>query len=96
MIIQFLFQILAHRWNELLSTVKNKTKFLQDLKDFQDSQEAMNNWLNQKEKMFLVLGPIASDPRMVQSQIQQVQVRLTLPSIVDIFKKNNSSHCISL
>lgn len=35
----------------------------------------MNNWLNQKEKMFQVLGPIASDPRMVQSQIQQVQVK---------------------
>lgn len=69
---------LAHRWNDLLSTLKERTKFLQDLKDFQDSQDAMNNWLNQKEKMFQVLGPIASDPRMVQSQIQQVQVRLLI------------------
>ncbi|KFM60284.1 Dystonin, partial [Stegodyphus mimosarum] len=65
---------LGQRWNELLSTVKEKSKFLQDLKDFQDSQDAMNNWLGQKEKMFQVLGPIASDPRMVNSQIQQVQV----------------------
>ncbi|XP_015906702.2 microtubule-actin cross-linking factor 1, isoforms 1/2/3/4 isoform X2 [Parasteatoda tepidariorum] len=65
---------LAQRWNELLATLKDKTSFLQDLKDFQDSQEAMNTWLGQKEKMFQVLGPIASDPRMVTSQIQQVQV----------------------
>ncbi|KAF8783432.1 Dystonin like protein [Argiope bruennichi] len=65
---------LMQRWNELLSTVKDKTKFLQDFKDFQDSQDAMNNWLGQKEKMFQVLGPIASDPRMVNAQIQQVQV----------------------
>ncbi|XP_035227819.1 dystonin-like, partial [Stegodyphus dumicola] len=64
---------LGQRWNELLSAVKEKSKFLQDLKDFQDSQDAMNNWLGQKEKMFQVLGPIASDPRMVNSQIQQVQ-----------------------
>ncbi|GBM86483.1 Dystonin [Araneus ventricosus] len=65
---------LMQRWNELLSTVKDKAKFLQDFKDFQDSQDAMNNWLGQKEKMFQVLGPIASDPRMVNAQIQQVQV----------------------
>ncbi|PRD36621.1 UNVERIFIED_CONTAM: Dst [Trichonephila clavipes] len=65
---------LVQRWNELLSTVKEKSKFLQDFKDFQDSQDAMNSWLGQKEKMFQVLGPIASDPRMVNAQIQQVQV----------------------
>ncbi|KAG8192780.1 hypothetical protein JTE90_019099 [Oedothorax gibbosus] len=65
---------LNQRWNELLSTLKHKSKFMEDLKDFQESQDAMNNWLGQKEKMFQVLGPIASDPRMVNAQIQQVQV----------------------
>ncbi|GBM08725.1 Dystonin, partial [Araneus ventricosus] len=61
-------------WNLLSSSIKQILAFLQDLKEFQDSQQLMQNWLAQKEKMFQVLGPIASEPRMVTSQVQQVQV----------------------
>ncbi|CAL1261306.1 unnamed protein product [Larinioides sclopetarius] len=62
------------KWNLLSISIKQILTFLQDLKEFQDSQQLMQNWLAQKEKMFQVLGPIASEPRMVTSQVQQVQV----------------------
>ncbi|GFV28802.1 dystonin [Trichonephila clavipes] len=61
-------------WTSLSNNIKLTLNFMQDLKEFQDSQQLMQNWLLQKEKMFQVLGPIASEPRMVTSQVQQVQV----------------------
>lgn len=47
---------------------------MEDLKDFHDTHDSLANWLTAKEKMMTVLGPISSDSRMVQSQVQQVQV----------------------
>ena len=47
------------------------------MRDFHDTHDHLNNWLNAKDKMMGVLGPIASDPRMVNSQLQQVQVKWT-------------------
>lgn len=47
---------------------------MEDLKDFHDTHDSLLNWLTAKEKMMTVLGPISSDSRMVQNQVQQVQV----------------------
>jgi dystonin len=47
---------------------------MEDLKDLLDTQDQLSNWLTAKDRMMTVLGPISSDSRMVQSQVQQVQV----------------------
>lgn len=47
---------------------------MEDVKDFHDTHDSLVNWLGAKERMMTVLGPISSDSRMVQSQVQQVQV----------------------
>ncbi|XP_013787345.1 dystonin-like, partial [Limulus polyphemus] len=62
------------RWTELRKFVKEQIDLLQGYKDFQDTHDILTSWLTQKEKMLQVLGPIASEPRMVTSQMQQVQV----------------------
>lgn len=51
-----------------------RIQILEDLKDFHDSHDNLVGWLNAKDRMMTVLGPISSDSRMVQSQVQQVQV----------------------
>ncbi|CAG0891815.1 unnamed protein product [Cyprideis torosa] len=65
---------LGRRWEDLLNHCKNKISLLDGVKDFQDSAENFMNWLGAKEKMMGVLGPIASDARVVNTQMQQVQV----------------------
>ncbi|CAG0912338.1 unnamed protein product [Notodromas monacha] len=62
------------RWNELQLTCKNRCEFLDGLKEFHDSCENFAGWLSAKDKMMSVLGPIAADPRVVNTQLQQVQV----------------------
>lgn len=47
---------------------------MEDLKDLLDTHDQLANWLTAKDRMMTVLGPISSDSRMVQSQVQQVQV----------------------
>ncbi|XP_042210424.1 microtubule-actin cross-linking factor 1-like isoform X40 [Homarus americanus] len=66
--------ILNDRYRELQGRLKDRLTFLEHTKDFLDSFDSLNNWLNSKDRMMSVLGPIASDPRMVQMQAQQVQV----------------------
>ncbi|XP_022239565.1 microtubule-actin cross-linking factor 1-like isoform X12 [Limulus polyphemus] len=61
-------------WTELIQVTKQQLDLLQGFKDFQDTHDIVTNWLTQKDKMLQVLGPIASEPRMVTSQMQQVQV----------------------
>lgn len=51
---------------------------MEDVKDFHDTHDSLSNWLAAKERMMTVLGPISSDSRMVQNQVQQVQVQLVL------------------
>lgn len=51
-----------------------RIQLMEDVKDFHDTHDSLVNWLGAKERMMTVLGPISSDSRMVQSQVQQVQV----------------------
>lgn len=65
---------LCTRWKDLQDKCKKRIEFLETVKEFHDAHDNLNGWLAAKEKMLGVLGPIASDPRMVNSQKQQVQV----------------------
>ncbi|XP_062535716.1 uncharacterized protein LOC134204925 isoform X3 [Armigeres subalbatus] len=64
----------ADRWKNLNDLCKDRINFSEQLRDFLDTHDNLNTWLGAKERMLTVLGPISSDPRMVQSQVQQVQV----------------------
>ncbi|XP_058462232.1 dystonin isoform X43 [Malaya genurostris] len=64
----------ADRWKNLHDLCKDRINFSEQLRDFLDTHDNLNGWLTAKERMLTVLGPISSDPRMVQSQVQQVQV----------------------
>lgn len=64
----------ASRWKSISERCKDRVKFLEDIKQFHDTHESLNSWLGAKERMLGALGPISSDPRMVASQVQQVQV----------------------
>ncbi|XP_076267566.1 dystonin-like protein short stop isoform X46 [Rhynchophorus ferrugineus] len=65
--------VLSH-WKSLSDYLKNRIKFMEDMKEFHDTHDSLTSWLGAKERMLTVLGPISSDSRMVQSQVQQVQV----------------------
>ncbi|CRK91723.1 CLUMA_CG005357, isoform G [Clunio marinus] len=67
-------EAVVERWKNLSDLCKDRINHSEQLRDFLDTHDNLNSWLNAKEKMLTVLGPISSDPRMVQSQIQQVQV----------------------
>ncbi|XP_067144018.1 microtubule-actin cross-linking factor 1 isoform X2 [Centruroides vittatus] len=86
---------LGSKWSQIQSLIKNKLNFLQELKEFQETNDLLINWLSQKEKMFHVLGPIASDPRMVTSQMQQVQVMrdefISQQPLLNRFKKSGQN-----
>ncbi|XP_021923220.1 dystonin isoform X2 [Zootermopsis nevadensis] len=62
------------RWKNLHDRCKDRIKFMEDMKDFHDTHDNLSGWLSAKDRMMMVLGPISSDSRMVQSQVQQVQV----------------------
>merc|ERR1719158_87920 len=62
------------RWKDLQEKCKERANLLDELKDFHDIHDNLNNWLNSKGKLMGILGPIASDPRLVQNQMSQIQV----------------------
>lgn len=62
------------KWKNLNDLCKDRINFSEQLRDFLDTHDNLNSWLVAKERMLTVLGPISTDPRMVQSQVQQVQV----------------------
>lgn len=64
----------CNRWKDLQERCKARCKFLEDGKDFHDTHDQLAAWLIAKDRMMSVLGPIASDPRLVHNQLQQVQV----------------------
>ncbi|KAJ8936625.1 hypothetical protein NQ314_012241 [Rhamnusium bicolor] len=65
--------VVSH-WKSLSDHLKNRIKFMEDMKEFHDTHDSLTSWLSAKDRMLTVLGPISSDSRMVQSQVQQVQV----------------------
>ncbi|XP_055907401.1 dystonin isoform X24 [Eupeodes corollae] len=65
---------IVEKWRNINDLCKSRINFSEQLRDFLDTHDSLKNWLNSKERMLTVLGPISSDPRMVQSQVQQVQV----------------------
>merc|ERR1719305_1239644 len=62
------------RWKDLTERCKARASLLDEMKDFHDIHDNLNNWMNSKEKLMNILGPIASDPRLVQNQMSQIQV----------------------
>ncbi|KXJ80617.1 hypothetical protein RP20_CCG024239 [Aedes albopictus] len=56
----------ADRWKNLHDLCKDRINFSEQLRDFLDTHDNLNSWLGAKERMLTVLGPISSDPRMVQ------------------------------
>ncbi len=70
--------IVEKRWGNLKGISEERRKSLEtlvdDLKDFRVSHDQLAEWLGQKEKMVTILGPIATEPAMVNTQLQQVQV----------------------
>ena len=69
------------RWSGLKNTSDERRQSLEgvvsDLQDFKDSYAQIQGWLAQKEKMVVVLGPLATEPAMVNNQLQQVQVGIS-------------------
>ncbi|XP_053618600.1 microtubule-actin cross-linking factor 1 isoform X38 [Plodia interpunctella] len=64
----------ASRWKALHDAFKDKIRLMEEMKDFHDTHSNLSQWLGAKDRMMTALGPISSDSRMVQTQVQQVQV----------------------
>ncbi|XP_026332684.1 uncharacterized protein LOC113239782 isoform X5 [Hyposmocoma kahamanoa] len=64
----------ASRWKALHDAFKDRIRLMEEMKDFHDTHINLTQWLNSKDRMMAALGPISSDSRMVQTQVQQVQV----------------------
>jgi len=66
------------RWAELKTMSEeqkqNLEELVEELKNFSESYDSLSTWLAQKEKMVSVLGPMATEPAMVNTQLQQVEV----------------------
>ncbi|XP_047520508.1 dystonin isoform X20 [Pieris napi] len=67
-------QDVASRWKALHDAFKEKIQLMEEMKDLLDTHSSLSGWLSAKERMMTALGPISSDSRMVQTQVQQVQV----------------------
>ena len=69
---------LDRRWTSLKEISEERRKSLgqlvDDLKAFRESTDRLTGWLEQKEKMMQVLGPMATEPAMVNTQLQQVKL----------------------
>ncbi|CAG0880401.1 unnamed protein product [Darwinula stevensoni] len=67
-------QDVIEQWSDLHGLCKEKMAFLDRVKEFLELADNFSNWLTSKGKMMSVLGPIATDTRIVENQLQQVQV----------------------
>ena len=61
-------------WKAFYDQCKAQIDIFEELKIFDEHFESLNTWLVSKAKMMNVLGPIASDPRLVQNQLSQILV----------------------
>ena len=67
--------MLTHHQQEISEDRRKSLEALvEDLKEFRDSHDSLAAWLAQKDKMVTVLGPVATEPAMVNNQLQQVKV----------------------
>jgi hypothetical protein len=53
---------------------KGLEDMVNDLRDLREHEEQLVKWLAQKDRMLDVLGPVAMEPAMLASQLQQVKV----------------------
>ncbi|XP_059374124.1 dystonin-like isoform X2 [Carassius carassius] len=67
-------------WEEVRGTVEIRKQHLEEssrmLELFQTTQPQLSQWLQEKELMMGVLGPLSVDPNMLNTQKQQVQILL--------------------
>ena len=61
-------------WKSFYDQCRAQIDIFEELKIFHEIFESLNTWLVSKAKMLNVLGPIASDPRLVQNQLSQLVV----------------------
>uniref|UniRef100_A0AAR2JH65 Dystonin n=1 Tax=Pygocentrus nattereri TaxID=42514 RepID=A0AAR2JH65_PYGNA len=65
---------------EVVGSVENRKQHLEEssrvLELFQTTQTQLSQWLQEKELMMSVLGPLSMDPNMLNTQKQQVQILL--------------------
>lgn len=65
-------------WEEVRGSVENRKQHLEEssrmLELFQTNQPQLSQWLQEKDLMMSVLGPLSMDPNMLNTQKQQVQV----------------------
>lgn len=58
--------------------MENRKQHLEEsarmLEIFQTNQPQLSQWLQEKDLMMSVLGPLSMDPNMLNTQKQQVQV----------------------
>ncbi|UXI17137.1 cathepsin O-like cysteine peptidase protein [Sarcoptes scabiei] len=71
-------EALNNEYKSLLDQVLSYLNQLQDdesrIKEFNSIASKLKYWLEQKEKLIAVLGPIGSEPYVVQSQLRQINV----------------------
>lgn len=73
------FTINLYAWNTLymymlMFVIKlGSIRLMEEMKDFHDTHSNLSQWLSAKDRMMAALGPISSDSRMVQTQVQQVR-----------------------
>ncbi|XP_016332643.1 dystonin isoform X3 [Sinocyclocheilus anshuiensis] len=67
-------------WEEVKGTMAIRKQHLEEssrmLELFQTTQPQLSQWLQEKELMMGVLGPLSVDPNMLNTQKQQVQILL--------------------
>ncbi|XP_042592002.1 dystonin isoform X20 [Cyprinus carpio] len=67
-------------WEEVKGTLETRKQHLEEssrmLELFQTSQPQLSQWLQEKELMMGVLGPLSVDPNMLNTQKQQVEILL--------------------
>ncbi|XP_053142443.1 dystonin isoform X22 [Hemicordylus capensis] len=68
------------KWKELSQVTADRQKKLEEssnyLTQFQTAEAQLKQWLVEKELMVSVLGPLSTDPNMLNTQKQQVQILL--------------------
>ena len=72
-----MFDYTEERWRSLKDVSADRKLTLQemvaDIQKFNDLHDNMTQWLAQKERMIGLLGPMATEPAMVATQLEQVK-----------------------